>query len=138
MRLPATGGSSASSIGLNRPCPARRFVRSYPPGPRWTPTRSSQFARLTLRQSGLVMTRSSKRMSMVWWEAQHAAVPPAVSGTPDCNLRRDGARRKLLVTERGRGDEPMHLDQPRRVVGFVERQQRLTQVLGKRCSGALL
>jgi hypothetical protein len=66
---------------------------------------------------------------MVWWEAQHAAVPPAVSGTPDCNLRRDGARRKLLVTERGRGDEPMPLDQPRRVVGFVERQQRLTQVL---------
>ena len=39
---------------------------------------------------------------------------------------------KLLLAELGRREEAVALDQPGRVVGFAERQQRLTQFLDGR------
>src|SRR3954462_2349492 len=56
-------------------------------------------------------------------------VPPAVFGTPDWTLRSDGGILKLLVSKLGWREEAVGLDQPGRVVGLAEREQRLTQLL---------
>src|ERR671927_1482515 len=57
------------------------------------------------------------------------SVPPAVGGTPDWSLRGQGRGRKLLLSDRGGRPEAVPLDQPGRVVGLAEGEQRPAQLL---------
>src|SRR4051794_36693719 len=56
-------------------------------------------------------------------------VPPAVFGTPDGSLCCRSERLKLSPAIFGRAEEAVGLDQPGRVVGLAEREQRLAQLL---------
>src|SRR4051794_26732696 len=56
-------------------------------------------------------------------------VPPVVFGTPDWSLRRDGGGLKLPLAKLGWREEAVALDQPGRIVGFPEPEQRLPQLL---------
>src|SRR5919205_1687075 len=59
------------------------------------------------------------------------SVPPAVGGTPDWSLSGQGRGRKLLLPDRGGRPEAVPLDEPGRVVGLAEGEQRLAQLLDR-------
>jgi hypothetical protein len=60
-----------------------------------------------------------------------ADVPPAVGETPGSSLRGEGRGWKLLGADGGGWPEPVPLDEPGRVVGIAELEQRLAQFLDR-------
>ena len=56
-------------------------------------------------------------------------VSPAVVETPSWSLRGESRGLKLALPKSCGRDEPVPFDQPRRVVGLAEREQRLAQIL---------
>src|SRR5918912_846090 len=58
-----------------------------------------------------------------------AGVPPADGETPGCSLRGQGCGGKLIPPDGTGRPEPVPLDEPGRVVGLAELEQRHAQVL---------